>query len=267
MTRLDKRKVAESFSKAASTYESVADLQKKIATHLLSTYTSTNVEVLNVLDVGCGTGYFSKILAETFCQSKVVGVDIADGMIAYAQEYYGREQYAQLNLQWCCADAEALPYDEHFSDLVFSSFAFQWCPSLDVALKECYRVLKGQGQLLFSVPGPGTLIELEKSWGSIDSDKHVNQFTGEGLLKQYLEAAGFSKIEFFFETIITTYQSVSELAHELKALGAHNINSGRAKNLTGKATLKRMMSAYEEYRRDDGLLPATYEVIYVKAEK
>jgi malonyl-CoA O-methyltransferase len=49
---------------------------------------------------------------------------------------------------------------------------------------------------------------------------------------------------------------------DLKVLGAHNINPGRNPGLTGRRALKTMMEAYERFRQQDGLLPATYEVIY-----
>ncbi len=59
-----------------------------------------------------------------------------------------------------------------------------------------------------------------------------------------------------------TYQDVFTLMRDLKVLGAHNLSSGRAPGLTGKRRLQAMCAAYEHYRRPDGLLPATYEVVY-----
>ncbi len=49
--------------------------------------------------------------------------------------------------------------------------------------------------------------------------------------------------------------------HDLKVLGAHNVTSNRHKGLTGKGRLQAMQQAYEQFRRD-GLLPASYEVVY-----
>ena len=51
---------------------------------------------------------------------------------------------------------------------------------------------------------------------------------------------------------------------ELKAIGAHNVTTGRRHGLTGRATLKQMIAAYETQRRD-GVLPASYEVVYGQA--
>jgi malonyl-CoA O-methyltransferase len=48
---------------------------------------------------------------------------------------------------------------------------------------------------------------------------------------------------------------------ELKLLGAHNAASGRNRSLTGKGRLRVMTETYERYR-DNGTLPASYEVVY-----
>ena len=55
------------------------------------------------------------------------------------------------------------------------------------------------------------------------------------------------------------YERVRELLDELKTLGAHNMNRERAQGLTGRRALQGMLKAYET-RRENGLLPATYEV-------
>jgi malonyl-CoA O-methyltransferase len=51
------------------------------------------------------------------------------------------------------------------------------------------------------------------------------------------------------------------LMRELKAIGAHNVARKRRHGLTGKASLKGMLNAYEQFRRGDRY-PASYEVIY-----
>ena len=52
----------------------------------------------------------------------------------------------------------------------------------------------------------------------------------------------------------------------LKSLGAHNVTHGRSRGLTGKRRIAAMREAYEQYRHD-GLLPASYEVVYAHARR
>jgi len=62
------------------------------------------------------------------------------------------------------------------------------------------------------------------------------------------------------------YPDVRSLTHELKALGAHNLNPGRPGGLTGRARILGLMQAYEQFRQAEGL-PATYQVVYAILEK
>jgi malonyl-CoA O-methyltransferase len=51
------------------------------------------------------------------------------------------------------------------------------------------------------------------------------------------------------------------LANDLKGLGAQNLNSERRRTLTGKNRYRQMEAEYEK-RRENGMLPASYELIY-----
>jgi len=51
---------------------------------------------------------------------------------------------------------------------------------------------------------------------------------------------------------------------ELKAIGATNADAARARGLTGRRRWQAMLAAYEACR-NDGVLPATYEVVYAHA--
>ena len=66
------------------------------------------------------------------------------------------------------------------------------------------------------------------------------------------------------ELYTLTYPDVGGLMRDLKAIGAHNVNAGRARGLTGRRALERMTAAYERERHDERL-PATYEVVYGQA--
>ena len=60
------------------------------------------------------------------------------------------------------------------------------------------------------------------------------------------------------------YLDVRKVAADLKATGAHNSTAGRARALTGPRKFAAMQAAYEQFRQD-GRLPATYEVVFAHA--
>jgi len=59
---------------------------------------------------------------------------------------------------------------------------------------------------------------------------------------------------------------VEAVARDLKAIGAHNSLPGRPRGLAGRARWREVIARYERHRRD-GILPATYEVVYGHAWK
>jgi ubiquinone/menaquinone biosynthesis C-methylase UbiE len=102
-----------------------------------------------VLDVGCGTGYFARLIAESIGVSGVVvGVDASQEMVAYASQRAGRTRNCQFQLG--TAESLSLP-SEHF-DVVVSSLFMHHLP-VDLrgtAVAEMYRVLRPGGTLLIA---------------------------------------------------------------------------------------------------------------------
>ena len=108
---------------------------------------------LNVLDVACGTGDFIIEIAKKVAQgSRVMGVDISEGMIAV-----GMEKLAKLGIDAVLevADCEALPYDDNTFDRISVGFGVRNFEHMELGLREMYRVLTPGGKLVIlelSVP-------------------------------------------------------------------------------------------------------------------
>jgi len=163
-----------------------------------------------------------------------------------------------------CADAAGLPLRTGSVDLVFSNLMLQWCSDPDAVFSECRRVLKPGGLLTYTTFGPDTLVELRRAWATVDDLTHVNRFIDMHDLGDAMIRSGFAAPVMDVERCTLTYADAHALMRDLKAIGAHNINAGRARALTGKSRLTRMIAAYEAFRRE-GRLPATYEIVYGQA--
>lgn len=255
---LDKRKVAQSFSRAAQTYDSVARLQRDIGEHLLQKLPATD-SLTRVVDLGCGTGFFCDYLARAFPAAEVIGIDIAEGMLGFA-----RQHRAPL-IKWLCGDAENLPVQTASVDLIFSSLAIQWCDNLPHLFMELHRVLKPGGRLIFSTLGPHTLHELKHAWQAVDGYVHVNRFQAAEQVQVAITRAGFALDHWQIQNCVLRYDRLIDLTRELKALGAHNINRGQSIGLTGRHKIEILKNTYEKFRREN-YLPATYEVFYGVAQ-
>lgn len=249
----DKRQVAASFSKAAASYDSVAALQRAVGEALLELLPA-DLTPSSWLDLGSGTGYFSRALAERFAAALGVAVDIAEGMLGHARGQGG----AQFHV---AGDAERLPLQAESVDLVFTSLAVQWCSQFSSVLSEAQRVLRPGGVLAFSSLCVGTLEELRASWQAVDGMVHVNRFRHFEDYQRLCGESGLHLLGLERRAHVLHYPDVRSLTHELKALGAHNLNPGRPSGLTGRARMQGLLQAYEQFRQAQGL-PATYQVVY-----
>ena len=105
------------------------------------------------LDVGCGHGYFSRLLARA--GAAVTGLDLSDRLIERA---VAMETTESLGIDYLRGDAERL--DEHFAadrfDLVTGCMSLQDTADPAAVLRGVARILRGGGQAAFSVPHPCT---------------------------------------------------------------------------------------------------------------
>ncbi len=254
----DKRQVAASFSRAAASYDSVAELQRDVGSQLLSRLPE-GFSPDRWLDLGSGTGYFSRALGGRFPAGEGVALDIAEGMLNHARPLGGATHFI-------AGDAERLPLQDSTCDLIFSSLAVQWCADFASVLGEAHRVLKPGGIFAFASLCVGTLFELRDSWRQVDGRVHVNRFREFEVYQQLCADSGLRIGSLQVCPHVLHYPDVRSLTHELKALGAHNLNPGRPGGLTGRARILGLIEAYEQFRQAEGL-PATYQVVYAVLEK
>lgn len=256
--QLDKHDIRRAFDQAAAHYDEVAVLQREVGERVLSRLDLIKLEPRTILDLGSGTGTGARALAKRYKKARIVNLDIAPAMLAYARDqvrgWFSKQRYV-------CADAEVLPLADHSVDMIFSNLTLQWCEDLAGAAREFRRVLKPGGLLMFSTLGPDTLKELRAAWRAVDDNVHVHDFADMHDVGDAMVHARLADPVMDMEYITMTYADVHRLMRDLKTLGAHNAGVQRSHGLTGKSRLKQMIAAYEQFRRD-GELPATYEVVY-----
>ena len=94
-----------------------------------------------VLDVGCGSGWATRLLAEKAFNGQVTGIDISDEMVRLARE----SSRSVPNVDFEIASAEQLPFDDHEFTHAFSMESLYYYRNIPKALKEIHRVLKPGG--------------------------------------------------------------------------------------------------------------------------
>ncbi len=258
---IDKRQTRAAFDRAAPGYDEHAALQRHVVDHLADSLDVMTIAPKTLLDIGAGTGYCAQTLAKHYPRTRIVLADFAPAMLRAARVKAPRWRSRR---SYVCAAAETLPFADESFDLVFSSLTFQWCNDLDSVFEQCARVLKPDGLFIFSSLGPDTLYELRESWAAVDDTPRVNRFIDMHDVGDALVRAGFSSPVLEWDRVTVNYPDVYAIMRDLRGIGAVNTLAGRRRGLSTRRDLQRMAEAYESFRQD-GRLPATYEVVYAHA--
>ncbi|MDH5299391.1 MAG: alpha/beta fold hydrolase, partial [Desulfobulbaceae bacterium] len=150
-----KQAIRHRFSRAAASYEAHADVQLQVAAMLAARLPAA--PVATILEIGCGSGSYTAMLADRFPHAEILALDFSPGMVEAArQRFHGTER-----LRFLCLDAEEFlaETDQRF-DLVTSNATLQWFDHVVAALGRMAACLNPDGALLCSLFGPATLGEL-----------------------------------------------------------------------------------------------------------
>lgn len=104
-------------------------------------------EALRAVDLGCGPGNSTAVVAECFPRAAIVGLDSSPEMVASARKTGTRAE-------WVVADVSAWSDDRKF-DLVFSNAMLQWVPDQKALLSRMASWLAPGGVIAVQVPGNG----------------------------------------------------------------------------------------------------------------
>jgi SAM-dependent methyltransferase len=107
------------------------------------------VDGLRGLDIGCGEGYNTRILAQK--GARMTAFDIAPRFVAHASNLEHRRKGA---IHYQVASAVALPFGNEVFDFVTAFMSFMDIPDHASVVREAYRVLKPGGFLQFSISHP-----------------------------------------------------------------------------------------------------------------
>jgi 2-polyprenyl-3-methyl-5-hydroxy-6-metoxy-1,4-benzoquinol methylase len=153
--RFDAESVRESWNRAAAAFDRAQT--SGLDYYRLDFFGPAQIELcgdvrgMNLIDVGCGSGYLARAMAER--GARVTGVDISPRMIALAEHH---EAEAPLGIIYRVADAaDVASYPEPASfDMATSCMALQDMPNAADVLRGVFTVLRPGGRFVASITHP-----------------------------------------------------------------------------------------------------------------
>ena len=207
-----KQGIRRNFARRAGSYDRHACVQRLMAQGLLALMEDRLPRAGRLLEIGCGTGYFTQLLKQSCTGAALVALDLDATLVAAARQRLG----PATGIAWLVADGETLSRGRF--DAIVANASFQWLTRPADSLAAYQRLLNPVGTLAFSTLGPGTFRELADSLEQAAAALNLAErpaiaaqgFLEESAWSELLAHAGFGQVKLAREWVTTTYPSVPE---------------------------------------------------------
>ncbi len=241
----DKRLLRRRFSRALEEYDQAAVVQAEMASRLLKALYDLGISPARVLEVGAGTGLFTRKFEKVFNPAFYVASDIVPECAGF---------FRGSSCHFVAADGEQLPFRPGSFDLIVSNATFQWFLAPKVSFEEMARLLAPQGILAFTTFGPATMLELTPS------QRPPALLSAEELMR--LKPASFYSLKTACWRKVLYFQSPEETLRHLRKTGAMGF-------LRANWSLKDLRLWKERYKAfgEERGFPLTFEPILMVWQK
>lgn len=186
------------FNKYFSSYNVNGIVQKKVAETLSKMFSEDMEKYENILEIGCGTGFFARELIKKVRSSSLTVNDLFD-----TRNYLNDIQYKEF------LHGDMKKFLNKKYDYIVSSSCFQWSDNLDELLKLISLCSKN---LAFSIYLKGNMKEIKSHFGV--GLKYYNKDEITFMLKRY-----FKNVSCFEEEIVLSFDNPFEVLRHIKMTG------------------------------------------------
>lgn len=219
---LRKEAIRRKFSRAAATYEDHAAIQKETALQLAALL--PDAPVRSILETGCGTGNYTRLLRGRYPEAHLTALDFAQEMVTQARKN------SSPTIDFLCEDAEAfIARTGPTYDLITANATLQWFDDLPGFCCRALTRLNPNGTLLCSIFGPGTMTELTMGLKAVLGHKirlPAQDFPSRESLERIFTACP-GKVAIKEWQIIREYPTIKDLLDQIRKTGTSGQSSGR----------------------------------------
>jgi len=169
---------------------------------------------------------------------------------------------------------ERLPFASESFDLIVSNLGLHWVDDLQSALTQCREALKPEGLFLASMAGGETLRELRECLSEAErlvtreTSPRVTPLVDLRTAGDLLRRAKFRLPVADIETVTLLYPDMFSLLRDLRGAGQANARVERFRRRTTRSVLLKAADLYlERFGNADGLVPATFDIVYLHGRK
>lgn len=254
---MDKALIKKRFSRARTTYLHEASVQHHIARQMNNAIQSFIPENCRkkVLEIGCGTGTFTRIYLRESETEKLILNDICTNVITEFDDIITQKK-TLADICFISGDAESLDFP-HGMDMITSCSAIQWFENPLYFMRNCINTLNDNGFLAVSTFGPENM-------------KEIKQITHKSLPYIPLETIIHSLKDVYDiiysseEKLTLRFESPVDVLKHLKKTGVNGISS----EVWTKGRLNEFSENYRKQFTDStNGIPLTYNPIYIICRK
>lgn len=245
VSQIDKKALAQAFSRAAKQYDHFAAFQRTVGEQLMAHCDWHKPGV--VVDAGAGSGWFSRYFREQgHC---VTAFDLSSGMLQHAAQQHSADYYVR-------GDLEAFPFHPQSIDYLWSNLALQWCSDFLHTVQQFQRSLTSHGKLAVSTLAAGSLPEIEQVWQRMGRSAPINRWSSAESLLSAAESLGLTAWQ---APIVCHFPSPLDALWSLKGIGASHLHAGRQSGLGGREFFHQLA---DHWPRDEHGFRLTYQIVF-----
>ncbi|MBF0147665.1 MAG: methyltransferase [Magnetococcales bacterium] len=205
------------------------------------------------LELGCGTGFLSRLWLERLPQTHLFLTDIAPAMVTRTRE--NLRAFPEARKSFIVMDAEAPSFRTPF-DLIAASMVFQWFRHPATSITNLLDLLAPGGRLLFATLGPDTFKEWRTLCATTELPCGLHRYPEKNFWLD-LAAQHHIELELTEEHIEESFPSPMAFLQRLKAIGADTPIANHTPAPAGK--LRRILA---NPKGSPSLFPVTHHLYF-----